>query len=142
VNNGRRAGGLRVRPQVLVLVGGLCLPGPDVLAQPPNDAPYAAARLIGRWRTVMNRALEEERASAAESVTDRMEEFVSPGAVRAIKDKASEEQLKRADAALERLVQAMVHASARRPDGSVIVEESALEPGERAICPVYPFCDR
>ena len=27
-------------------------------------------------------------------------------------------------------------------DGSVIVEESALEPARRAICPVYPFCDR
>jgi hypothetical protein len=32
--------------------------------------------------------------------------------------------------------------SARQPDGSVIVEESALEAGQRAICPVYPFCDR
>ena len=89
----------------------------------------------------MNRTLEDERASAAESVTDRMEEFVSPGAVRAVNDRASQDQLKRADEALERLVRAMVRASARRPDGSVIVEESALEAGERAICPVYPFCD-
>src|SRR5690242_13232441 len=111
-------------------------------AQNPNQVPYDATRLIGRWRTVMNTTLEEARASAAESVTDRMEEFVSPGAVRAVRDKASEEQLKRADAALERLVYAMVKASARQPDGSVIVEESALEPAQRAICPVYPFCDR
>jgi hypothetical protein len=117
-------------------------PPAELLGQQPNDAPYAAARLIGRWRTVMNRTLEEERGSAAESVTDRMEEFVSPGAVRAVKDKASDEQLKRADEALERLVRAMVSASARQPDGSVIVEESALEAGQRAICPVYPFCDR
>jgi hypothetical protein len=123
-----------------VVAGLLGSAAAEIRAQAP-DAPYAAARLIGRWRTVMNRTLEEERASAAEAVTDRMEEFVSPGAVRAIRDKASEEQLKLADAALERLVHAMVSASARRPDGSVIVEESALETGERAICPVYPFCD-
>ena len=90
----------------------------------------------------MNRTLEEDRASAGEPVTDRMEEFVSPGAVRAVKDNASDDQLKRADEALERLVHAMVKASTRQPDGSVIVEESALEAGERAICPVYPFCDR
>jgi hypothetical protein len=107
-----------------------------------NRVPYDATRLIGRWRTVMNTALEETRASAAESVTNRMEEFVSPGAVRAAKDKAPEERLKRADAALQQLVYAMVRAGLRQPDGSVIVEESALEPAQRAICPVYPFCDR
>jgi hypothetical protein len=111
-------------------------------AQAPNEVPYEAARLIGRWRTVMNRALEDARASAAESVTDRMEEFVSPGAVRAVQDKASEEQLKRADDALERLVYAMAKAGTRQPDGSVIVEEAALDPARRAICPVYPFCER
>jgi len=52
----------------------------------------------------MNSTLEEARASVAESVTERMEEFVSPGAVRAAKDKTSEEQLQRADAALQQLV--------------------------------------
>jgi hypothetical protein len=36
----------------------------------------------------------------------------------------------------------MVRSSSRRPDGSVIIEETALEPAQRAICPVYPFCDR
>jgi hypothetical protein len=125
-----------------IVSGVLSSSAPALLAQAPNDGPYAASRLIGRWRTVMNRALEEERASAAESVTDRMEEFVSPGAVRAVKDGALEEQLKLADQALERLVRAMVSAGARQPDGSVIVEEPALETGQRAICPVYPFCDR
>src|SRR3954464_8848546 len=113
-----------------------------LVAQAPNEVPYQATRLIGRWRTVMNRALEDARASATESVTDRMEEFVSPGAVRAVQDNASEEQLKRADAALERLVYAMVRAGTRQPDGSVIVEEAALDPARRPICPAYPFCDR
>jgi len=40
---------------------------------------------------------------------------------------------RRADEALERLVDAVVRASARQPDGSVIVEESALEAGERHL---------
>jgi hypothetical protein len=111
-------------------------------AQNSSETPYAAARLIGRWRTVMNQALEASRAAAEENVTDAMEEFISPGAVRAVQDKATEEQLKKADAVLERFVAAMIKASARQPDGSVVVEASAIEPAEKAICPVYPFCER
>jgi hypothetical protein len=111
-------------------------------AQDSNETPYAATRLIGRWRTVMNQTLEDSRAFASEEVSDLMEAFVSPGAVRAVQDKASEAQLKKADEALERFVYAMVKASQRRPDGSVVVEASAIEPAAKAICPVYPFCDR
>jgi hypothetical protein len=106
-----------------------------------NDIPYQASRLIGRWRTVMNNELEASRAFAAEEVTDEMEIFVSPGAVRAAREKAAEDTLKKADAALVRFVRAMVKAGTRQPDGSVVVEASAIEPAERAICPVYPFCD-
>jgi len=90
----------------------------------------------------MNRTLEDSRAFASEPVADMMEEFVSPGAVRAVRDKANEEQLKRADAVLERFVYALVKAGSRQPDGSVIVEASALEPAEHSICPVYPFCEK
>ena len=111
-------------------------------AQNSAETPYAATRLIGRWRTVMNQALEDSRAAAEEEVTDAMEEFTSPGAVRAVQDKATEEQLKKADATLQRFVAAMVKASPRRPDGSVVVETSAIEPAKKAVCPVYPFCDR
>ena len=111
-------------------------------AQDSNETPYAATRLIGRWRTVMNQTLEDTRAFAAEEVTDLMEGFVSPGAVRAVQDNATEAQLKKADEALERFVYAMVKASQRQPDGSVVVEASAIEPAAKAICPVYPFCDR
>ena len=113
-----------------------------VAAQNSNETPYAASRLIGRWRTIMNRTLEDTRAFAAEEVTDLMEEFVSPGAVRAVQDKATEAQLKKADDAVEQFVYGMVKASKRQPDGSVVVEASAIEPGRKAICPVYPFCDR
>ena len=111
-------------------------------AQDSNETPYAAARLIGRWRTVMNRTLEDTRAFAAEEVSDLMEEFISPGAVRAVQDKATEAQLKKADETVEQFVYALVKASKRQPDGSVVVEASAIEPAAKAICPVYPFCDR
>src|SRR6476660_7836478 len=97
-------------------------------AQDSNETPYAATRLIGRWRTIMNQTLEDARAFAAEEVTDLMEGFVSPGAVQ---DKATEAQLKKADEALERFVYAMVKASQRQPDGSVVVEASAIEPAAR-----------
>jgi hypothetical protein len=110
------------------------------LAAQSEETPYAAARLIGRWRTVMTLALDESRASASEEVTDQMEEFVSPGAVRAVRDKATEDQLRKADDALRRFVDAMVKASARQPDGSVIVEPSSIAPAAKAICPAYPFC--
>lgn len=105
-----------------------------------DDAPYAASRLVGRWRTVMTLALDDARASASEEVTDLMEEFVSPGAVRAVRDKATEDQLRQADAVLRRFVDAMVKSSGRQPDGSVIVEPSSIEPAAKAICPAYPFC--
>jgi len=50
--------------------------------------------------------------------------------------------LKKADEAVEQFVYGMVKASTRQPDGSVVVEASAIESGRKAICPVYPFCDR
>ena len=56
-------------------------------AQDSNETPYAATRLIGRWRTIMNQTLEDTRAFASEEVSDLMEAFVSPGAVRAVQDK-------------------------------------------------------
>ena len=70
-----------------------------------------------------------------------MEEFVSPGAVKAIQDKLSEEQLKKADEVAKRFALAMVKAGQKRPDGSVIVDGSTIEPATKAVCPVYPFCN-
>jgi hypothetical protein len=105
-----------------------------------DDTPYGATKLIWRWRGIMNATLEDARAFASEPVTDMMEVFVSPGAVRAVQDKASEEQLKKADAVVERFALAAVRQAQRQPDGSRIVDEEAVQAAEKATCPVYPFC--
>ena len=105
-----------------------------------NDTPYVATKLIWRWRGIMNTTLEEARAFASEPVADLMEVFVSPGAVRSVQDKLSEEQLKKADAIVERFALAVVAAATRQDDGSRIVEETSVEVAAKATCPVYPFC--
>lgn len=105
-----------------------------------NDTPYVATRLIWRWRGIMNKTLEDSRAFASEPVTDLMEVFVSPGAVRAVQDKLNEEQLKKADAVVERFALTVVRLASRQEDGSRIVEEEAVQAAGKATCPVYPFC--
>jgi hypothetical protein len=105
-----------------------------------NDTPYVATRLIWRWRGIMNAALEDSRAFAPEAVTDEMEVFVSPGAVRAVQDKLDDEQLKKADAVVERFALTVVRNSKRQDDGSRIVDEEAVQAAAKATCPVYPFC--
>jgi len=105
-----------------------------------NDTPYVATKLIWRWRGIMNKTLEDSRASASEPVIDLMEVFVSPGAVRAVQDKLNEEQLKKADAVVERFALTVVRLASRQDDGSRIVEEEAVQAAAKATCPVYPFC--
>ena len=105
-----------------------------------NDTPYVATKLIWRWRGIMNQTLEDSRAFASEPVTDLMEVFVSPGAVRAVQDKLTEEQLKKADAVVERFALNVVKRATRQEDGSRIIEEDAVQAAEKATCPVYPFC--
>lgn len=124
------------------LVALLLLPaGAAAPAAQDADTPYVATRLIWHWRGIMNEVLEESRAFAPEDVTDAMEVFVSPGAVRAVQDKLSQEQLKKVDRVVERFAVEVVSASTRRDDGSRIVEEAAVAAGRKAVCPVYPFCE-
>jgi hypothetical protein len=110
-------------------------------AQGQTQVPYAATRLIERWAYVMHEALEGSRAYAGEDVVGLMEEFVSPGAVKAVQDKLNEEQLKKADDVAKRFALAMVKAGQRRPDGSIIVDDATIEPAKKAVCPAYPFCN-
>jgi hypothetical protein len=106
-----------------------------------QDTPYVATRLIWHWRGIMNTVLEDSKASAPEGVTDEMEVFVSPGAVRAVQDRLSEAELKQADAVVERFAYAVVGHAKRQDDGSRIVNEEAVQAAAKATCPAYPFCD-
>lgn len=106
-----------------------------------QDTPYVATRLIWHWRGIMNTVLEDSRAFAPEGVTDDMEVFVSPGAVRAVQEKLSEAELKKADAVVERFAYAVVANAKRMDDGSRIVNEEAVQAAAKATCPAYPFCE-
>ncbi len=106
-----------------------------------QDTPYVATRLIWHWRGIMNTVLEDSRAFAPEAVTDDMEVFVSPGAVRAVQEKLSEAELKKADAVVERFAYAVVANAKRMDDGSRIVNEEAVQAAAKATCPAYPFCE-
>lgn len=133
----------RMRRRALLLIGLVLSLTPAVAGQSggQDQTPYDATRLIWRWRGIMNTTLEDSRAFASEPVVDAMEEFVSPGAVRAVKDKLAEGDLKKADAQVERYALEAVAASPRRPDGSRVVDDAALAAAEKAICPIYPFCE-
>ena len=120
--------------------GGMEAAVSNLLAPGKKAILLTAGRWGERWRGIMNKTLEESRAFASEPVTDLMEVFVSPGAVRAVQDKLNEEQLKKADAVVERFALTVVRLASRQEDGSRIVEEEAVEAAEKATCPVYPFC--
>lgn len=128
---------MRVRGVLLAI---LLAAGLDVAAQSQNDAPYRATLLIRRWRVVINATFEDRRASAEEPVLDAVEIAISPGAVKAVRENATEEQLKKADANAKVLASAIVSAGERRPDGSVSLSEAAVDAGFRNACPIYPFC--
>jgi hypothetical protein len=114
--------------------------GSSGVAQDQNDAPYQATTLIRRWRVIINTIFEERRASAEEPVLDAVEIAISPGAVKAVREKASREQLEAADANAKKLALAIVSAGERRPDGSVTLSQASVDDALRSVCPIYPFC--
>ena len=105
-----------------------------------DRTPYQAQGLIARWRAVVLTVFEERRASAEEPIMDSIEIVISPGAVKAVQDKANEQRLKEVDGAVQRFALAMVAAGDPFPDGSVGITEEAIDTALRKICPVYPFC--
>jgi hypothetical protein len=105
-----------------------------------DRTPYQAQGLIARWRAIVLTTFEERRASAEEPIVDSIEIVISPGAVKAIQDKANEERIKTVDAVVQRFALAMVAAGDPVPDGSVAITEDAIDAGLKKICPVYPFC--
>ena len=126
-----------LRLSVAVLLACSCA---VLLAQNSNQDPYRAAQLVARWRIIVNQKFEESRASSSEAIDGWLDEFWSVGAVRAVRDRASEQQLKTADAGMERFATAIVHSGARQPDGSVMLSESSVVAAQKSTCPLYPFC--
>ena len=105
-----------------------------------HRTPYQAQALIARWRAVVLTTFEERRASAEEPIMDSIEIVISPGAVKAVQDKANEQRLKAVDGVVQRFALAMIAAGDPFPDGSVGITEEAIDAALRKICPVYPFC--
>lgn len=105
-----------------------------------DRTPYQAQGLIARWRAIVLTVFEERRASAEEPIVDSIEIVISPGAVKAVQDKANEERIKAADAVIRRFALAMIAAGEPVADGSVAITEDAIDAAFKKICPVYPFC--
>ena len=108
----------------------------------PDPAVTRASELVRRWRVVIGTTFEERRASAMEPIMDEIEIVISPGAVKAAQDRANDQQLKAADALMQRFALAMVAAGERLPDGSVHIGEEAIDAGLAKICPAYPLCSK
>jgi hypothetical protein len=101
---------------------------------------YQAFDLIKRWKVIVSTTFEDRRAYAEESIMLSIEVVISPGAVKAVQERATEQQLKTVDATVRRFANAMVASSERSPNGSVVITEEAIDAGLKTICPVYPFC--
>lgn len=125
---------------ILVACGAAPVAGGGAQTRVQDRSAYQATTLIRRWRVIINTTFEERRASAQEPIMDSIEVAISPGAVKAVQDRATEQRLKTIDAAVQRFANAMVGAGERLPDGSVAISEDAIYAALKAICPVYPFC--
>ena len=106
--------------------------------------PYRASELVQHWNGIVNQTFESLRAFSTDEfddeVMDLVNQFLSIGAVRAVQDRATEAQLKSADAAVKLLATTMVQAGNRHSDGSTQVTMESFEAGRKKICPQYPFC--
>jgi len=106
-----------------------------------SDSPAVqAARLVTRWTIIVSERFETSRAFKSDTTDERVDEFISVGAVRAVEDKAGEDKLRAADAAIDRFAIAIIRAGNRREDGSVEVTDESVVAGRTAVCPIYPFC--
>lgn len=118
-----------------------CAPSEAQDAGQKVDSPAAqASRLVLRWTIIVSDRFERSRAFKSDATDELIDQFMSGGAVRAVEDKASEEQIKKADAVVDRFTVAMIKAGTRRDDGSTEVTEAAMVAGHNTVCPAYPFC--
>jgi hypothetical protein len=134
----------RLRPAiaatVLLAAGGTVA---TLIAQEPAPAPTEATRaatLVVRWTIIVTERFERSRAFKADSTDELFDQFMSRGAVQAVRDKAGEDTLRAADTAIDRFTTAAIRAGRRQEDGSVEVVDDSVAAAVKATCPVYPFC--
>jgi len=106
-----------------------------------SDSPAVqAARLVTRWTIIVTERFETSRAFKSDTTDELVDQFISIGAVRAVEEKAGEDKIRAADAAIDRFAIAIIRAGNRREDGSVEVTDDSVIAGRSAVCPIYPFC--
>jgi hypothetical protein len=127
-----------------VAVALACLAAGPVAAQSTDDAPYRASELVQRWSLIITETFDDQKAFTSDeyvdAVGDAIDQFLSIGAVRAVKDRASAQQLKNADVGVRKFARAMVAAGDRQTDGSTHVTDESFQAARKVICPLYPFC--
>lgn len=99
-----------------------------------------AAQLVTRWTIIVTERFERNRAFKSDTTDELVDQFISIGAVTAVRDKAGDDKLRAADAAVDRFAIESIKAGRRNDDGSVEVVDAAVVAGIKAVCPAYPFC--
>lgn len=99
-----------------------------------------AAELVTRWTIIVTERFERSRAFKSDSTDELFDQFMSVGAVRAIKDKAGADKLREADAVVDRFARTAIEAAKRSADGSIEVTDEAVTVAVKQVCPAYPFC--
>ena len=114
-------------------------------AQKTDDTvPYKASELVQHWHLLVNQVFEDRRAFTSDEFVDEVleleDQFMAGGAVRAVQDHASAEQLKAADEAMKRFAAEMVNAGEKLENGVTRVTAESVVTAAGKICPQYPFC--
>jgi hypothetical protein len=111
-----------------------------VLAPQQTDLQRAHEMVI-HWQQIVYPKIEDARAFISEENTDILNAFMSGGAVTSIRDRmTTAADVKKADEAITRFVNAMISAAPRQPDGSRIIDANAYQAAREKTCPLYPFC--
>lgn len=106
---------------------------------PPTEA-TRASQLVTRWTIIVTERFERARAFKSDSTDELFDQFISRGAVQAVRDKMSEDKLRAADGVIDQFTITAIRAGRRQDDGSVEVVDDAVAAAVKATCPVYPFC--
>ena len=109
-------------------------------AQDPPSPATQAADLVTRWTIIVTERFERSRAFKSDSTDELFDQFMSVGAVRAVRDKATAEKIREADRTVDLFARAAIAAGEKSSDGSVEVTESSVTAAVKSTCPVYPFC--